>query len=373
MKRSDVEINFDYEKSDAHYDINNVSINGINNGVLDKYNAKVGDTIIIAVTKHQGYGFEMLGGNFVQKAGENGVILLEYRIDSNDLVKVGNNYKLDLRLSSTREQVYFTFNIEVVNKVDTHEQAKAGNLVFVDGEGTQNNVILNQKYIAYYGQTLYLNIKTLPNYAINKVDLVAGLTHTITSYVSNGKLQIDESFMEKYFYKEMNFVVYLERLVWTDDDARSNKLNGDGTEDYPFIISSASDMAFVAYVVNNGISYKDGKYADCYYKITADIDFTGRYWEPIGTKENPFNGTMDIGGHTIKNIVHFTGYSNPNTTCSGLFWHVTKDAKIIINDNTLIIVLSVIGGTLVLIATIAIIIVVMRRNKKKRLEEIANN
>ena len=43
--------------------------------------------------------------------------------------------------------------------------------------------------------------------------------------------------------------------------------------------------------------------------LTADINLTGKEWTPIGDYENPYTGTFDGGGYTIKNLT-ITQYEN---------------------------------------------------------------
>lgn len=38
------------------------------------------------------------------------------------------------------------------------------------------------------------------------------------------------------------------------------------------------------------------------YELGADIDLSGREWYPLGTKDEPFEGTFDGAGHTISGL-----------------------------------------------------------------------
>lgn len=103
---------------------------------------------------------------------------------------------------------------------------------------------------------------------------------------------------------------------------------GSGTEADPYLISKASQLAFLAQCVNNEVEgyFEPG----VYYRLTADIDL-GRYenWTPIGTGpedglypyENPvkaFQGVFDGDGHSIASLsVNLTGTTA--FTSAGLF------------------------------------------------------
>ena len=114
------------------------------------------------------------------------------------------------------------------------------------------------------------------------------------------------------------------------------------------------------------------KYSSCSYKVTNNINFEGRYWEPIGTKENPFSGKMDIGKYHLKNITLYKSYSSPRPSHGGLFWHISKDAKIIVNNKTITIVIIIISILIFLIILIIILILLLLKRRKKKMEELAN-
>ncbi len=95
------------------------------------------------------------------------------------------------------------------------------------------------------------------------------------------------------------------REMWT---------RGEGTEESPYLIESADQLAMLSYVVNKGFSTKD-----LYFKLTTDIDLNGsedQRWTPIGSAyyfedgcerrtefaEYYFNGNFDGDGHAVSNI-----------------------------------------------------------------------
>ena len=95
------------------------------------------------------------------------------------------------------------------------------------------------------------------------------------------------------------FAVWDLTSTWMD--YRSSSLQMQGTD---FLITSAEDLAFVAYEVSQGNSlYINGSYIQ-----TQDIDLTGHYWAPIGTDEYPFAGNYDGNGFTIDGV---TTYRQP--------------------------------------------------------------
>lgn len=100
-----------------------------------------------------------------------------------------------------------------------------------------------------------------------------------------------------------------KRRLWT---------RGEGTEDSPFLIETADNLAFLSYMVNKGVDTHG-----VYFELTTDIDLNGSEdnpWIPIGMgnrwfaddgcdrivdptyKENYFSGHFDGGGHRIYNL-----------------------------------------------------------------------
>ena len=76
-------------------------------------------------------------------------------------------------------------------------------------------------------------------------------------------------------------------------------LEGSGTKEDPYKITSKEDLEALRDSVNGGNTYEDE-----YFKITDDIDLGGEGspWKPIGTKEHPFEGTLLGDGHTVSGL-----------------------------------------------------------------------
>ena len=79
---------------------------------------------------------------------------------------------------------------------------------------------------------------------------------------------------------------------------------GLGTEENPFLISSAGDLQELSEAAAS-----DERYRSAFYLQTADIDLSSvASFTPICTVDAPFSGTYDGAGHTISNLtVDFSG------------------------------------------------------------------
>lgn len=117
-----------------------------------------------------------------------------------------------------------------------------------------------------------------------------------------------------------------EVTFWTDGITSIDQYpfgGGDGSSaESAFEISTASQLAQIAYNVNNGNDYT-GKY----FKLMNDLDLAGKEWTPIGYRfypgqENGFNGNFDGNNKNIINIA-IGSSAKPKTggdqTQAGLF------------------------------------------------------
>ena len=112
-------------------------------------------------------------------------------------------------------------------------------------------------------------------------------------------------------------------LMWTDSavTTRDTDFEGSGTASDPYLISSAEELAGLAYNVNNGTNY-----SGTYFKQTADIDVSAYWWDAIGTytsssNYNEFAGHYDGDGYTVSGVFTKAG-SSTTYNYQGLFGHV---------------------------------------------------
>ena len=109
--------------------------------------------------------------------------------------------------------------------------------------------------------------------------------------------------------------------VYADDG-----FSGSGTEDDPYLISTADDLVALQEAVNSGTSY-----SGCYFQLTADITLPTD-WTVIGISLScRFYGTFDGAGHTI---TFPEGYTTADSVV-GLFGYAgTNSDRVTIKDLT---------------------------------------
>ena len=119
----------------------------------------------------------------------------------------------------------------------------------------------------------------------------------------------------------------------TEPDFEADETTGETVA----VIDSASDLAWLADYVNNGMisSFATRANNGVNFVLKADIDLDNMPWTPIGTSENNFVGTFDGNGHSIKNLnivvteakegkayMGFLGYANNATIKNVTFENV---------------------------------------------------
>ena len=115
-----------------------------------------------------------------------------------------------------------------------------------------------------------------------------------------------------------------EEVVW-DGSAAGGFDSGRGTEEDPYVIKTAEQLAYLAQATLNGNSF-----GGCHIKLDNDIYLNStadwknwsvsppvNTWQPIGLG-SAFGGVFDGNGHTVFGI-----YINTDASDQGLFGHIT--------------------------------------------------
>lgn len=100
--------------------------------------------------------------------------------------------------------------------------------------------------------------------------------------------------------------------VW-DGTTSYSFAGGTGTEQDPYLISNAEQLAYVATSVNQGVDTFSGKYL----KLTSNLHLNDIEWTPIGAT-NSFGGVFDGNDYSI----HGLKISSISTNYGGLFGYV---------------------------------------------------
>ena len=88
---------------------------------------------------------------------------------------------------------------------------------------------------------------------------------------------------------------------------------GSGTAEDPYQITGAAELIWLRDAVNAGE-------ANTCAELQQDVEYVDEVWTPIGTSKNPYTGTFNGNGHTIRVWLHGWGQA--------LFGYVGADAKL---------------------------------------------
>lgn len=100
-------------------------------------------------------------------------------------------------------------------------------------------------------------------------------------------------------------------------------LPGAGTQENPYLVASAADFARI------GTYMTRGRYAfrDRFFAQTADIDFAGQTYQPVGTDGNWFGGHYDGRNHSVSGVT-LTAEATTETCSVGLFGGIAQGGSV---------------------------------------------
>ncbi len=93
-------------------------------------------------------------------------------------------------------------------------------------------------------------------------------------------------------------VGYAATSAWNGTDTATAFAGGSGTEEDPYLIADAAQLAFLATTTNA----KTADYTGVFFKQTADIDLGEKSWTPIGGSGASFKGNYDGDNHKITGL-----------------------------------------------------------------------
>ena len=122
------------------------------------------------------------------------------------------------------------------------------------------------------------------------------------------------------------------------------QLTGAGTEENPYLVTSSSDLIYIASQVNSG----NESYSKAHYSQSNDIELNESMsdidnvvaWTPIGTNEHPFEGVYNGNKHTVSRLY----INDESADYQGLFGYNTGTIKYLGLVNSSVYANNKIGG-----------------------------
>ena len=204
---------------------------------------------------------------------------------------------------------------------------------------------------SYYDSSISISTGTSSNTSLNNSGAVNNLSNLMKSQANfgstpfgtydNGTSTGDAAWSTEWDFStfwcfdiaQSDYPVFFDQsspsnIYWSSDDV--TYLSGLGTEESPYLISNEKELAFVAETVNAQAALPSTL---TYYKITNDLDLSGKYWKPIGdnsTSTARFVGSIDGDNHTITGItirgqIDYTGLIGYSSGTSANFKNLTID------------------------------------------------
>ena len=158
------------------------------------------------------------------------------------------------------------------------------------------------------------------------------------------------------------FAMVLNAQVSVWDGTAEPWTHGSGTQEDPYLIESAQNLAYLSEAVNK--FYSNGEYdtpafADTCFLMTVDVDLRGNYgleWHPIGDNASAighkhFAGNFDGGGHVISKMKFYNDvisdyYGLFGCAKNGIIANVNIEDDCMLYINTLFEYRGHIGGIL---------------------------
>ncbi len=165
---------------------------------------------------------------------------------------------------------------------ENYFESKPFNAVAESGTITGQSVLANT---AYYSDKVVATTYQGTKYDSNALGNINGYESAIDTYIGG-----DDDDSGYYFDYDKNGKLVIKS---TEKDPIEFKLKGSGTESDPYLIGSYEDWKMATIKADQ---------VGAYFKITKDIDFTGKRFYMLGSYQNKFSGTLDGDNHTISGI-----------------------------------------------------------------------
>ena len=189
-----------------------------------------------------------------------------------DLDQLSSN---DISMCNTETGVY-----EAIFFPGKGQKSGARMLTVVMSDNKAYHVTLDSNLELYSGHAYTMNVK------VGKNKLEAGSVNAF-EWQPGKELDDEDSYVEEY-------------SVW-DGESTEPITKGAGSESAPYLIESASQLAGLAYNINNSdkVPYD---YKGKYFKLMKDIDLASKPWTPVGNELNFPHLRLDGNGKSIINL-----------------------------------------------------------------------
>ena len=193
----------------------------------------------------------------------------------------------------------------VVSIADNDLADKAGAIVGYSHVGTyENNVAENVNITGYRdlgGIIGYGKKSTLRNNSVSNVVITQDLNVNYNNYTAEEAAGYvgDHVGRESETVKEGNTGTVTRATYVSEGLSKAVETNAAGEEETTYFVSEDEGLWAIADMINGVTRSATPEWN---IVLSSNVDLQNKQWTPIGTSENPFTGTFNSNGYTIKNL-----------------------------------------------------------------------
>ena len=284
-------IGYDYLGTVENLNVNNINITG-NENVGGLFGFEAGKATGINANNIKVKGTNNVGGLAGASGGDVSEIIIRGNVEGTSNVGGIEGSRLFGYGSTSLRSAIVNVNVKgttsVGGAVGYNNQTVTGIIIEsgdIEGQtfrGTNKNVTNS-----YYSEKV--NAVTVDN-AGTKFD--SNTSRNINAYEGAIDTYIGGDDDDSGYYFDYNSKGELV-IKSTEKDPIEFKLKGSGTESDPYLIGSYEDWKMATIKADQ---------VGVYFKLTKDIDFTGKPFYMLGSNQNQFSGHLDGDNHTISGI-----------------------------------------------------------------------
>jgi len=198
--------------------------------------------------------------------------------------------KIKQEYESVKVTLKVAYDIKIITGNKEYEPSEIDKNVEVIISGIEELSNKTQKH-----KVIHVKDETLEeiNEVKTKNDEISFETDSFSTYAV--LLDSTETIDTLEIYQAAQTALSNEASIWDGTIANSFRF-GNGTKEFPYLITNASELAYLAQQVNYWNLYEN-----TYFQLVRDINLDGREWTPIGGTGPSFRGVFDGAGHIITN------------------------------------------------------------------------
>ncbi len=260
---------------------------------------------------------------------------------------------------SERLSVFITTSLseDLENAVDENNVKNIGYLTYL------GNAV--ESFTADISSDIQIEVVAMDRYSISQITITnkGNVLDDLTLFDGKTITLSSQFIADNQIEGSVGIDVVFAREEWEDLTLEIEELSGLGTNENPFSISSIEDLILMMRLVNGGeVSRRGIKYADASYVLLADLNLNDKFWTPIGTEENPFNGKFNFNGHRIDGVNNAIFYEQ--VYYFGLFGVLGPRATLLMRAETYWYIYLIVFGAIVLLVVLFIAFFYARKRKK---------